>query len=235
MNLKLKELYENHWDNLLRESNKIIDITPTNPLLLKVNEEKYNNSDIKVMIFGQETWGWHKFGTSIEEGMDRYYNFFIEEQFYKGYGKSAFWKGFNYFKKEINTIFKDKEITYIWNNISKIGRNDGKTGVTTKIKNLERQSFNVIKQELEILKPDIIIFFIGNRTNDLKFHFSDISFKEIEFNNKKVSKRKYKPASYVISKYLPKQSFKLYHPAYFGGFNYIKNDILKEISHNREV
>jgi len=224
INEQLKLLYSGHWENLIKYGNAIKPI-PANPLLIKINEEEFKKSDLKVMIFGQETWDWHKFGTSIENGMNGYEKFFINKNFYNGYKKSAFWKGFNYFKKEIESRYKNTNITYIWNNISKIGRNDGKTGVTTDIRNLERTYFNVIKEEISILKPDIVIFLTGGRDNDLKFNFEDLSFKNIEITNKKITTRKYSPSSILVSKFLPTRSIRTYHPSYFGGFNYIKKDV----------
>ncbi len=226
INTQLEKLYHVHWNNFLENGDKLKSAQPANPLLIKVNEEEYLQSDLKIMIFGQETWGWHKYSTSIQDGMNGYEKFFVNKNFYDGYKKSVFWQGFNYFKKELDSNFKDKKITYIWNNISKIGRNDGKTGVTPDIRKLERESFNVIKDEIMILKPDIVIFFTGGRDGDLKFNFEDISFENIKIENSKIAKRKYKPSSIVISKFLPIKSVRLYHPSYFGGFNYVKQDAI---------
>ena len=144
---------------------------PANPLLLKVNEEEYENSDLKVMIFGQETYGWHRFGTKLSEEMDKYMNFFNYKSeniaAYKGSQKSSFWKAFKWFRKNINKHFDDKNIYYLWNNISKIGSYMNETGVPKNIRELERNFFNhIIVEELKILKPDIVIFFIGNRDGE---------------------------------------------------------------------
>lgn len=95
INKQLEELYNKHWDNLIENGKKIQSPVPANPLLIKVDEKIYNQSDLKVMIFGQETWGWHKFSTTIDDGMNGYEKFFINKKFYEGYKKSAFWKGFN--------------------------------------------------------------------------------------------------------------------------------------------
>lgn len=227
INQLLAELYGKYWNSLIENGNQIMSSNIANPLILKVNEEVFAESDLKVMVFGQETWNWHNFSTSIEDGMNRYESFFIDEIFYQGYKKSAFWKGFNFFKDSINNHFKDKKVTYIWNNISKIGQNNGKTGVTKELRDLERAYFSVIKEELLILKPDIVIFFTGNRDGDIRFNFPDVVFKPIEMKNKKRAKKKYTPSSQVISKLLPYKSVKLYHPSYFGGFHYVKNDAVE--------
>ncbi len=229
INKQLEEIYSKYWAGFIENGSTITSVIPTNPLLLKVDEEEFEKSDIKVMIFGQETWGWHEFSTPIEEGMNKYESFFIKENFYKRHKKSAFWKAFKFFKSNLKRHFDDKSVTFVWNNISKIGKNNGKTGVTKEIRELEQNYFNVIKEELEILKPDIVIFLTGNRNKDLKFHFTDITFENIEMQNPKKKKMKYKASTKVISRYLPKKSVKLYHPSFFGGFNYVKQDALRFI------
>jgi len=238
-NKELKELYEKFWGELETNAKQIIqeeekqENKPANPLLLKIDEDEYESSDLKVMIFGQETWGWNKsFGKSIEEGMSRYESFFIKEGFYKGRSKSVFWKAFDFFKNELNKHHNNKKIVYLWNNISKIGR-DGERGTTKKIRNLEQTYFPIIKEEIKILKPDIIIFLTGNRNSDLKFHFSDVKFKKYQNSATLLSKNgnmKFQPTYQVISKDLPTKSVKIYHPSFFGGFNNIKNDAIRLIT-----
>jgi len=232
INKELENLYKKYWDDLMEHGHRIVDKKPTNPLLLKINEDLFSKSDLKIMIYGQETKGWHELATPIEVSMDKYEEFFFSKNPYNGYKKSAFWKAFNFFKKGLEQHHKEKELYFIWNNISKIGRSDKKTGVTPDIRNLERAYFPVMKEELLILKPDIIIFMTGGRDRDIKFHLSDITFKYIEMGNSKLAKRKYKPAMQLIDEYnyLPNKSVKVYHPSYFGGFNYIKNDALKFLS-----
>ena len=63
MKKQLINLYENHWGNLSVNLKKILDDEkqiqkPTNPLLINLNESLYKDSDIKVLIFGQETNDW---------------------------------------------------------------------------------------------------------------------------------------------------------------------------------
>lgn len=235
-NEELETLYNKYWEQLIKNGNKVIEETdiernhPANPLLLKVDEKKYASSDLKVMIFGQETRGWlENFGLSIKEGMDRYENFYVNENFYDGRKKSVYWKAFDFFKEEISKHHSDKEIIFIWNNISKIGRHKA-TGITKDIRALERKYFPVVSEEVKILKPDIVVFFTGNRNGDIQFHFQDVQFNEYQHNatlESKNGKRKFNPAYQVISKDLPHKSVKVYHPSYFGGFNNIKNDAIK--------
>lgn len=159
INSDLALLYRRHWETLQMEGAKLLDLpkVPASPLLLQVDEDSYQRSDLKVMIFGQETWGWGNFNDSIQVALERYTRFFVKENFYKGYKKSSFWQAFRTFKKHFDGNNKDKHISYIWNNISKIGIN-GKKGVTKEIRQLERDTFPVIREELAILNPDYLIF-----------------------------------------------------------------------------
>jgi len=236
VNNELKKLYEKYWEEMKIEANDIINKTnieidhPANPFLLKVNEDEYDKADIKVMIFGQETLGWHKpFGKSIDTLMDNYERLMDYHEGLKIYNKSSFKIGFKFFVEEIKQKYSNKKVVFIWNNISKIGRNEAR-GITKEIRNIERTFFPVLKEEVEILKPDIVVFFTGNRNNDIKFHFPDAIFEKYHSNATLLSKggtRKYQPAYRVISKGLPSKAVKVYHPSYFGGFNNIKNDAIE--------
>ena len=233
VNNELKSLYEKYWEQMQIEANSIIDKTnieidhPANPFLLKINEEEYDKADIKVMIFGQETWGWNTtFGKTIENMMNHYEN--AKENYLSGENK-GFRMGFNFFKDEIEKQYNNKNIIFIWNNISKIGRYESK-GVTGDIKKLARNFFPVICEEIKILNPDIVIFLTGNRDDDIKFHFQDAVFEKYHNNSTLLSKggtRNYQPAYKVISKDLPCKTVKVYHPSYFGGFNNIKHDAIE--------
>jgi len=184
MNDKLKELYESKWEGLLSEASKLKP-EAANPLLIKV-DPSYPKADIKVMVVGQETDGWYGKLNSADKTVDMLMNGYFE-YFYqiskngKNRGNRAFWnrKNFRYFECELSKYFKDKSISFVWNNISKIGnagKNKGKAHGD--IKALERSHFSVIKSEFEILKPDIVIFTTGSsRDSYIKYHFGqDIDF-----------------------------------------------------------
>lgn len=236
VNNELEKLYAKYWEELQKNANNIINNTtvkenhPANPFLIKINEKEYEKADLKVMVFGQETWGWNKsFGVSIEEGMNHYVD--AKDKYLSAENK-GFRQGFNFFKDEIKNNYSNKNIIYIWNNISKIGRYETK-GVTTKeIKELEQQYFPVIREEIKILNPDIVIFLTGSRNSDIKFNFPDVSFIGHQNTATLLSnsgKTRFQPAYQVISEYLPRKSVKVYHPSFFGGFNNIKNDAIDVI------
>lgn len=160
---------------------------PAYPLLLKVNEERYNKAELKVMVFGQETNGWEHqvcpIVTPVEQsseiiditvkGFMDYYRKFLD-----GWGiNSPFW---HYLKRIQNTLsvsLPDKTIEIVWNNIYKIGNKEkGKNRPVKLIRDFENEYFNLIREEIEILKPDVIIFLTGpNYENRVKKIFPIVS------------------------------------------------------------
>jgi len=221
MNEKLKELYENKWDNLILNAK---NTDATYPLLIKV-DDKYQNSDIKVMIVGQETDGWcgvlEDNKRDIVSVQDTYFNYLYKS---KDKYNRPFWnrKNFRYFEEELIKIFstKDKQVAFIWNNISKIGKNSsGKP--TQEIENLEKEYFNLFEEELEILNPDIIIFTIGNR--------------KIPIKHKKIKLIKEEPVSEVeLENYPNIIAVRTYHPnaRIKGGKKKFKEDVVDLIRRN---
>lgn len=257
INKQLEKIYKLNWEQLIKNGNDMIeqllinsgdyycsfnDIDtkeikknkklkniPANPLLLKVNENDLENADVKVMIFGQETLGWHRFGTPLSDQMNKY-----EKYYYNTKKTNKFWShGVDFFKKNLTKFYKeqDKTVVYLWNNISKMGRFQEKVGVPKNIRDLERKYFSsIIKEEVEIINPDIIIFLTGNRNSDIKFNFENVEFEDIHYSATLKSlngKKKYKKAQKVILGDFPNiKCVKLYHPSFFGGFNNIKDDAL---------
>jgi hypothetical protein len=227
VNEKLEKLYSQHFDKALSAKK---DLKISSPLLIKINEEKYNNSDLKIMIIGQETFGWHgEFGSdNIQKLMNGYDSYLTNNL--KGKNKRVFWKAFHFFEKELNKFHYDKSTYYIWNNLIKISKYEDK-GMTKNIRNFERNYFSVILDEIKILNPNIVIFLTGpNRDIDIKHNFSNVTFDNMGFPNTIKDKRNYTTAHKVISDELPEKSVRLYHPNYFGGYNKVKSialDILK--------
>ena len=111
LNDQLTELYSKNWSVLEMQAKSISNIT--HPLLIKVNEEKYLGSDIKVMIFGQETDGWHgKFPreedpSTVERIMCGYESYFYGE---KNKSKRPFWNKRNFKYFENNQLGSKKKI-----------------------------------------------------------------------------------------------------------------------------
>ena len=149
-----------------------------------VDESWWTDADLKVMVFGQEALNWpipvSDDGTQIQSDdfVELYQRFYSDN--YRG---DYFLKDSDnhlaknkFFSMEFNGImsgikdfvldkqYPDKKVAYLWNNISKLSLG-GRDGVYQKIHELEEKYFHVIPQEIEILKPDVLIFLTGPGQN----------------------------------------------------------------------
>lgn len=229
MNKKLARLYENYFVNNQPIADKEL-LEFSTPFLLKVSEA-YENTKQKVMIVGQETYTWNgKYGAflsydnPIEYGQSVYSKFLKEES--ENYN-SPFW---NY----INKLFEGSDSSWIWNNVFKLetveylsdknylnkqvslsvlNKNKNYRHLIDKIKLLQRDIF---LKELEILKPDVMIFFTGNPYDSLfmdwQFDTQDDFYQDIpEALEIGINKWKF---GRLNSPLLPYKTFRTYHPNY---------------------
>lgn len=174
----LKKLYINRLQQgapcvlqLLREMRRG-ETPPSYPLLLKINEDEHYKADLKIMIMGQETDSWERqqkrpfspidqsskiVASTVDDFMDTYRTFLDK------WGKnSPFWHYIKDIDKTLHHKLPGKTIEIIWNNIYKIGNKEkGKNRPTDVIRSFENKHLNVIEEEVNILRPDIIIFFTG--------------------------------------------------------------------------
>ncbi len=207
INNKLKELYSSKMVDLkspLLEYNNNHKDKATNPLLIKVNEE-WEKADYKIMIIGQETNGWchecgenQNFTPNIDKSLEVYGEFYLNKIGYK----SPFWNEFRRIKRGLSS---DKKIEFCWNNVIKIGRVG--VGNSPKINKIKEEFFNVLLNEIEILKPNIIILFTGpkydchvekyigkNKTIPISnFSINELSKVEFENLNLKLCLKTYHP------------------------------------------
>lgn len=149
-----------------------------------VDESWWTDADLKVMVFGQEPLNWPMpildDGSQVQSDdfVELYQRFYSDN--YKGQyfltdsdnhlAKNKFFSmGFNGIMSGIKDFvlgeqYSDKKVAYLWNNISKLSVG-GRKGVDSGIHNLEKEYFHVIPQEIEILKPDVLIFLTGPGQN----------------------------------------------------------------------
>lgn len=197
MKNQYKKLYVN-WQAKFKEfvknnsSRKI-----TGPLLISppINYCKQKN---KIMIIGQETFGWHSEISDIEEQMKRTEEFNLGEN----YTCSPFW---NFFYK-VEEIFGNEKRSSLWTNIHKFDLNNGALDLDGKkeIKEINK----IIIEEIEIGKPEVCIFFTShNRDKELEQIYEGIKFEKIEGWDTKWL---------VLLKHpkLPQLSIRTYHPRY---------------------
>lgn len=224
--MTLKELYT---QNLPEYEKAITDYLKgnmkkiANPLLISDKKlSKFSEGDIRVMFFGQETNSWEN-GKPLEiDLLQKIYDDFYTSDYCYSYG-GQFWNGINRLKELMEKEFPNKKIEFIWNNIIKVGK-EGKGRPKDKILEIEKNYFNVIQNELEILNPNVIIFFTGPNYDDvLKKTFIKIEQTEIpNFKNRQLIKMKI-PHNCI--------SYRTYHPNFLwrNDINKYLNSIIEDI------
>lgn len=167
MEQELYKVYSEKWLNLNTEIFKIynnseLKIKPTNPLLISLKNNDYQNCEIKVIIFGQETNSWYEtYNGDLDKTISFYRDFFNKGEALNNYS-GAFWNGINRFLDLLKNKYPNKKIGLLWNNIIKIGCEERNKNMPPEyIYKIEKENFNLIKKEIEILKPNIILFLTG--------------------------------------------------------------------------
>jgi hypothetical protein len=218
INEQLHELYASKWEAISEALQKIAEDgpqVPAHPLLLYVdNEEAWLQADLRVMIFGQEPNGWEADDDTIESICAEYDKFFYKG----GYRKKSrpFWHGICYFLRMLAEKFPDKKIQYLWNNIVKIGNAHDKGRPVECIREQERTLFRVIPGEMNILKPNVVLFLSGPRYDDvIRENFAEVSYAPLPpYTERQLAKLSIPE---IPSAEL---AFRTYHPGYL-----FRNDI----------
>jgi len=171
-NKQLYNLYNSHWDLLSKHLTFIVNdnnyqIKPCNPLLISINNESYFlNSDIRVMVFGQENNDWEGVFSNNPDHLLNVYSDFAPINAPMQY-KNIFGTHYNYFQSLMQEVFPDKKISWIYNNIVKISMLSETGTPPDYILNIEKQYFSVISNEVDILKPHFILFYTGSKYDSL--------------------------------------------------------------------
>ncbi len=226
---ELRSLYSKYWPELLKKREAVKGPTAAGAMVLAFGDDYFATATKKIVICGQETKEWGHF-ESIEQSMDMYREFFVNEKFYKGYLTSSFWKTFRAIKGELTKSFPDEKLAFVYQNISKIGLRHDK-GMTNELRALEREYFPVVLEETLIIKPDIFIFMTGpNRDGDIKFHFKDAEFHKCD------GEKNLRRLAQISSSDLPTASFRVYHPTYYRAWTYeYRNRLIKTIKDTESV
>jgi len=163
---ELKPIYDAYYSYILDflKSKNAYHRNISFPLFIEPFPE-YFDSKVKLMIIGKETFSWPAsvnlpvlrdgiLNPNIVELVLRNYSYFE-----LGKGKhSPFWQ----FCRKLNRKFNKSDKSFIWNNISKVDENKT-TPKWDILKGLSaNDSFPIIKREIAILKPRVIVFLTGS-------------------------------------------------------------------------
>ncbi|WP_300598603.1 hypothetical protein [Niabella sp.] len=200
INQQLKSVYEDYLAELKRlpkeQTGKF-----SYPLLMKAFPS-YEKVKHKILFVGKETYGWG--GTmnksqnlTVEKLMKDYEAF----EFAKNYPgrNSPFWRFLRVCHNKLNG--EDFPDGFLWTNISKCDNNG--TSPEFKLQKLNDKGFEMILDEIQITKPEIVIFITGwNYEYQFQRVFSGLEYKTLEENY----------LYQCIHPALPKHSYMTMHP-----------------------
>lgn len=129
----------------------------SHPYYLHIPDEWYERK-CRILVVGKEGYGSHLFNSPIEDvqTFNREYLACQLGQYSKDYNRnpSPFWNRI----RRINRLPKSNEISITWTNIEKIHR-IGSHCPLLKKQRIELHQTKILAKEIELLQPDIVIFF----------------------------------------------------------------------------
>lgn len=214
MNDQLTALYETQLNRLEKAGIDSTDIDGT--LLMHCWEEEYLSSKYKMLFVGQESNKWMgKFNLDPDECLQRYKNF----ELCNNGTYTTFWQ---YIYETKNILMKDTigQKNFLWSNVSKFSTLSGKKLGQNKFKAIY-EHFHVLEAEIEITKPDVVIFFSGHRYDPwIQYQISDtIAYEPV---SKDIPT---KDLARLTSKAFPYHTYRLAHPGYLqrsGNWKYVE-------------
>lgn len=180
LNEQLKEVYQPYLDNLKVASQQFADKF-SYPLLMKVFPD-YEKAKRKILFVGKETYGWidtmkNSSDLTVDYLMESYEEFEFSKE-YHGRG-SPFWRFVRTFQQKVNG--QELPNGLLWTNFSKC--DSGGTTPDYDLQKLNDSGFDLLKDEIRITKPDIIIFITGwDYEHEFQRVFQGLQYETIEEN-----------------------------------------------------
>jgi hypothetical protein len=177
INTDLEKLYLDKWDGVQEMRKEICGLS--NPLMLYIKDEAdFEAADIKVMYFGRETQGY--FGDDFPKIIERYSEWHDTRDIVNDKNPNPFALRVNKFRKQMDekAAKSGLKVRYLWNNIIKMDLKG--TFPPVKVRRQIREKFDVILNEIRIVKPSIIWFATGP---DAYPDIDNVHFKGVRHEN----------------------------------------------------
>jgi hypothetical protein len=220
---QLDNLYLDYFDNILSDveiSEKIRNFTFSSPLCIDLNVKNGMISDkkYKVLYVGQQTKGWFnkeergKIDINIHveylQALRSLYKEFnygdrLEKAKYNGY----LWQFQRPLIERINEM-NNNDFGLLWSNLLRIDENQDKITDINLIRKIAYNNNEILRREIDIIKPEVLVFVTGRYFDDLL----KLSFDDIQFQSSINSVLNINKLALLKSKYLPILSFRTYHP-----------------------
>ncbi len=228
-NSNLEKLYGDYYEKLIQRKDKY-NGDPCCPLFLKVFPE-YSTAKNKLLIVGKETNSWvgrMKDEHSLSSIIDAYDDFSLGHGYHGKSGKelkrtlnSPFWNFSRSIYTSLNPNACRKELGFLWTNVSRM--DSGKRYRVMPSENRRIEDFQLLLGEIQILKPDTILFLAGNDYNvELEKHLG------LTWTPQNERLHMYKLKLPVPG--FPNNTYKVYHPRYLSKLK-IFGEVINEITH----
>jgi hypothetical protein len=245
----LKTLYEQIKEGAFISDELAERLSP--PLLLYPTA-RWKEAAVRVLIVGQETLGWDfSAGSYFEwpypeissfkdflavdnsvEAMMHGYKVFEFSRYQPDNYRSPFWRAYRQIRRNFDSEVDGLETAVLWTNLFRMSIDGGSVvnnGTEEEIKSLQLATTGLLKSEIEILKPNVALFFTGPYYNDTLYtEFEGI--KLVNFLEHDPSR-----TAWLEHQHLPNVSLRTYHPGYLNRGNWelvdnIERAIVERIS-----
>lgn len=213
------------------------------PLLLHPTE-RWKEAPSRVLIVGQETLGWDfdagsyydwpypsicsfkdfKSVPNSVEAMVYGYKIFEFSRYQPDNYRSPFWRAYRQIRRNFDNEIDGFDTAVLWTNIFRMSLDGGsviKGGTIEEIQRIREATSGLLRNEIKILKPDVVIFFTGPDYNDTLYsEFNDMEL--YDFHGNDLSR-----TAWIGHSYLPAISLRTYHPGYLNRGHWELIDIIE--------
>jgi hypothetical protein len=205
---RLTETYRKRWPALIEGLGAFSTRRKiSRPFLMNLDAHEYAAAQVKLMVVGQQTYGW---GEDIPrkalatDGIDRLLGLYDDFGLGKDYGRSPFWAAAHSTYRALNP--DAPENGFLWNNVLKL--DEGGERPDADVEALQAKVFNVLADELDIAQPHAVVFFTGPTYDGaLEAALPGIAFEKVRgYDQRELAQ--------VRHPKLPPAGFRTYHPGY---------------------
>jgi len=219
----LDSLYDSYLDSILGNADIVEGISSSkysSPLFISLDVKNgyIKDKKYKMLYVGQQTNGWFDKkdwnGLNINNHKDYrealktlYYEFNFGDRLYGKKYSGYLWQFQQLLTAKINDE-NQNNCGIIWSNLVRLDENLNKINENDMLEKIAINNNEILRKEIEIIQPDIVVFVTGYSYDWLlKKTFNDIQFHQSDNGNLNINK-----LAILQSEFLPKYSFRTYHP-----------------------
>jgi hypothetical protein len=193
MNDALRVFYESIWSDIEAIRSRELDVS--RPLLLEV-PPGYERAATRVMIVGQETFGWGRPEENTVSLLQEGYRSFDRG---RSVSHTPFWQAASTIWRLLNP--DDEQRAFLWTNLVKVDQASHRPSQRVED---AISALLLVQREIEITQPDVVVFFTGPRYDErLCKTFPNVQFVQMS-----------KAVARVQHPSLPVRCYRTYHPQY---------------------